>query len=692
MSFAHPWLAVGGIALALLPLLIHRWTRPEPRRLKFSAMRFLAEVQTELGRRSKLRDRLVLAARMAAIALIALALARARSSGFAALTGEAVDRVVVLDVSQSMAARPGGVAGFERARALALTHLAPAPGLRAGLVLAGARPRAVFDEPSANVGALREELRTAQPAPEALDADAALAAAVGLFARSEPHRARQIVVVTDLQRSGWETADLARVPAEVTFAFEVAASRRPAKNVAVTAVRLAGAAEPGGGVPVEVEVFNGSDFARTDEVELALADRADRMTVNVPPWEKKAVRFEVPAATGTMLAGTARIRGAADALPEDDARAFALPLAREPAVAVVTAQSARRGRTTAADYLARALAAGRGASAKPVARLASAELGTDALSAQDVVWLVHAGALPDDAVRALAGFLARGRGAVLVAAEPPDAGLPARLAKDLGDAATLPVTLLSLPIGQEAPDLAIGRVDAARRPFSAFPAAVRAHLAVAPVHRPVSMRRLAPASPDVLADFTDGTPALAIAGAGEGRLALLAADLAASPLARSPLFVPLVTELTAAVSADEQRAGELACGRPATTPLPAVGPAQSPPLLLGPDGKPVAGAAIEERNAGAVLRWVPAVPGLYMVRAGDASVTALAAACPAGESDLRAFDAEKIRARTTRGSVFVQGDVADADGAGGVPVWPYLALAAALACLLEAGLLAWWRA
>lgn len=692
MAFAHPWLAVVGVALAALPILIHRWTRPEPRRIRFSAMRFLSEVQAELGRRARLRDRLVLATRMAAIALLALALARARAAGFTAAPGDAVDRVVVLDVSQSMAARPGGsVTIFERARALAMERLAPAPGLRAGLVLAGARARSVFDELSANVGALREELRTVQPRAEAMDADEALALAARLLARDG--RAREIVVVTDLQRTGWESVDPGHVPGGIALSFEVAASPRAARNAAVTAVRLAGAVEPGAGLPVEVEVFNGSDRARAEEVQLALADRVDHATVTVPPWERRAVRFEVPAPGGVLLVGTARLPAASDALPEDDARPFALPLARDPSVAVVTSQAVRRGRTAAADYVTRALGAGRGAAARPVARLAPSELAPEAIAGHDVLWLVRAGAPGDDALRALAAFVARGKGVVAVLEDADDASTVTRLAAELGPGAALPVRAVTLSSGQDAPELAIARVDQARRPFAAFPVAVRAHLAAAPVRRPVSLQRVTKgASPDVVADFADGSPAIVSAAAGEGRLALIAADLAASPLARSPLFVPLVTELTAAVCADDQRVSELACGRPALTPLPPVAPGRAAPVLAGPDGKPVAGALIEERGAATVVHWEPPSPGHYILKSGDAVTGTLAVACPAAESDLRAMDAERLRGRGGARAVRVQGDVAGADGEGGAPIWPYLALAAALACVVEAGLLAWWRA
>ena len=61
---------------------------------------------------------------------------------------------------------------FERARPAAAAYLGDSPDLRAGLILAGASPRPVFDRLSANTSALREELGHATVKPERLNAQA----------------------------------------------------------------------------------------------------------------------------------------------------------------------------------------------------------------------------------------------------------------------------------------------------------------------------------------------------------------------------------------------------------------------------------------------------------------------------------------------------------------------------------------
>ena len=69
-----------------------------------------------------------------------------------------VVRVVVLDVSQSMAAVDRGIGTLERARSAAAGYLRYRPGLSANLVLGAASPRAVFGQPSTNFDLLRTEL------------------------------------------------------------------------------------------------------------------------------------------------------------------------------------------------------------------------------------------------------------------------------------------------------------------------------------------------------------------------------------------------------------------------------------------------------------------------------------------------------------------------------------------------------
>lgn len=75
MSFLHPAL-LAGLGLAAIPVILHLWMRPRPKRLPFPALRLLQTRQKQNSRRLRLRHLWLLLLRVGAIALIVLALAR----------------------------------------------------------------------------------------------------------------------------------------------------------------------------------------------------------------------------------------------------------------------------------------------------------------------------------------------------------------------------------------------------------------------------------------------------------------------------------------------------------------------------------------------------------------------------------------------------------------------------------------
>lgn len=72
----HPWAIAIGLTALAGPLIVHWLTRPRPAPLPLSTIRFVMEILDQRRARSRLRDWLILALRMAAVALLALAIAR----------------------------------------------------------------------------------------------------------------------------------------------------------------------------------------------------------------------------------------------------------------------------------------------------------------------------------------------------------------------------------------------------------------------------------------------------------------------------------------------------------------------------------------------------------------------------------------------------------------------------------------
>lgn len=117
MSFANP-LLLWALPAAALPAVIHLLSRRAARRLPFSDLTLLSQVEAKSRPRSRLRELLLLLARTLLILALVLAAAGpvARGSAAAASGGEGLDLVVLLDASYSMRARDAGRTRFEAAR------------------------------------------------------------------------------------------------------------------------------------------------------------------------------------------------------------------------------------------------------------------------------------------------------------------------------------------------------------------------------------------------------------------------------------------------------------------------------------------------------------------------------------------------------------------------------------------------
>jgi len=112
MSFLYPAFLLGALAIAV-PIVLHLLRRDVAPEVPFTAVHLLRKSPIERSRRRRLRDLLLLAARIAALFLLAAAFARPYATG-AAAPGELV--IVAVDRSLSMGA-PGRMA---KARDLAL--------------------------------------------------------------------------------------------------------------------------------------------------------------------------------------------------------------------------------------------------------------------------------------------------------------------------------------------------------------------------------------------------------------------------------------------------------------------------------------------------------------------------------------------------------------------------------------------
>ena len=128
-AFLSPLFLVG-VAAAAIPIAIHLFYRRTEPVIDFAAMRYLRRAPVEHSRRRRLRELVLLALRVTALVLLALAFARPYfSDSVAAQSGAAT--LVMIDTSVSLSA-PGR---FEAARERARRAIEDAPATHAvGLV------------------------------------------------------------------------------------------------------------------------------------------------------------------------------------------------------------------------------------------------------------------------------------------------------------------------------------------------------------------------------------------------------------------------------------------------------------------------------------------------------------------------------------------------------------------------------
>jgi aerotolerance regulator-like protein/VWA domain-containing protein len=530
VTFLAPVFLIGSAAAAI-PILLHLLKRePEPR-LQFSAVRFLRHAPVELTAKRRLRELLLLALRVAALVLLALAFARPFFASSAALESRGAT-IVAIDVSYSLSA-PGRI---ERARELAKAAIARAPAGDAVGVLTFGDVADPLAPPSA-------DRAMAAAAVDRVDAGfGATRYQVGLNAAVQELAGRHgtIVVVTDLQESGWDAGEQVSVPSSARV--EIADVGPPPPNLGVTAVRASGDR-------VTASVRNTGPRPRDTRVSLVLDGRpAGEMPVSIGPGASADVVFGAPARASAAEVSVVDHEG----LQADNVRYAILDESARPSLLVVTA-TGDLGRE--AFYVQQALAAGAPASAGyQVAGVGGAQLSTwDAarLAGQAAVLLLSTRGLERRGREALAAFTQGGGGLVIAAGPDVDGDV---IADVLGGS---PLKIAAS--ADDKPRLRMLAPADVRHPIFQPFGARAATLGLVKFQK---LARIGGGQCQTLATFTTGEAAMLECAAGEGRAIVIASDLNDrwNDFPLHPTFVPFVHEVVRYASSARPRAGEYLVG------------------------------------------------------------------------------------------------------------------------------------
>jgi hypothetical protein len=208
MTFLSP-LLLWGTLLGAIPLIIHLLNRRRFRRVEWAPMRYLKLTIQRNRRRIQLEQLLLLLLRISLPILLFLYLARPilNPTGLERWlgTGSRSSQVVLIDDSVSMGYTAGEVSAFARAQQAATALLAALPPQDRCTVMTTSAPRApVLHEVE---GTRREELAAtvaALPLSGTHAAWPALLQGVDEVLKSCTYPTRQLTILTDLRRSGWE--------------------------------------------------------------------------------------------------------------------------------------------------------------------------------------------------------------------------------------------------------------------------------------------------------------------------------------------------------------------------------------------------------------------------------------------------------------------------------------------------------
>lgn len=202
-------LLVWGTLLGVIPVIIHLLNRRRFRRVEWAPMRYLKLTIQRNRRRIQIEQLLLLLVRIALPVLLFLLLARplVNPTGLERWLGGAgrTSHVVLVDDSLSMGYAADGPPGFHRAREVAGALLAATrPGDRCTLVTTSAPRTPAFHEVE---GSRREALSgdvLALPQTETHAAWPTVLEAVDGVVQSCTYPTRQLTIVTDLRKAGWD--------------------------------------------------------------------------------------------------------------------------------------------------------------------------------------------------------------------------------------------------------------------------------------------------------------------------------------------------------------------------------------------------------------------------------------------------------------------------------------------------------
>ncbi|HEX4565961.1 MAG TPA: BatA and WFA domain-containing protein [Vicinamibacterales bacterium] len=624
-------LALVGLAALAIPVLIHLIQREKKRVVEFPSLMFLRRIPYQSVRRRRIRDAALLMMRLAALALIIMAFARPffRTDSLGAVTQNgARESVILVDTSYSMeyGDRWSKAQGAARAAIRAMK-----PGDRASLVFfstgADVAVRSAGDRSQ-----LESVVAAAKTGPGGTRYAPALKLAGSLLAES-PLPQREIVLISDFQRRGWDQTpgkDDVRLPDRATLTPVNVAGGDDTSNLAVTPISLVRTRfENHDRVAVTAGAVNHSSKAAS-RVPLTLVvdgQPIQTLTTDVGAHGSSSVTFSPFTVASRNMRGTVKL--ANDAIARDNVFDFVVSPSEPVRVTLVS----RAGADRETLFLSRALAIGEDPRVELTPRTPTTFSDADARSAAVVI--LDDVQVSDDLAARLSRFATEGGG--LFIALGPNATWPTHAASA---APAIPADTVDRTTGTP---LRLGGLEYSHPVFELFRAPRSGDFSAA---RFYEYRAVTQPVGQVLARFDDGAPALLERKVGAGRVLMWTSslDMDWGDMPVKPVFLPFVSTVTKYLADYTEAPASLTVGQVVPAPRRLGGKlstaSRGNTIAVAPSGSRV---SVDTEDGALELTE----QGFYDVRtlgAGADSATTLAVNVDLDESDLTPMDPRELQA------------------------------------------------
>lgn len=331
-----------GLVAAAIPIIIHLLNRRRVKRVQFSSLEFLEEVNKQRMRRINLRRILILILRTLAVLMLVVAFARPTLRSGLLFSGSMPKNVVVcLDASYSMGLNQETGTAFDAAKKISKDIVDEAGGGDAINVVAFSKQaETLLDKGTRNKGVVKSAIDRVALSSETTSIHGAVDRGLALIEQSDVEGG-EIYVVSDFRFNEDSTlVDEAKVPKNVRIYF-IPVYDDEVDNVSLDRVGVPRKLlRPGEVVKVSVTATNHSRRTPASvPLEVVVdGDRKAEQVLELAPSASQTVTFPLSLATPGRYHG--RVSKNRDRLAVDDDRFFLLDVSNSIPVTVVSGRRA----------------------------------------------------------------------------------------------------------------------------------------------------------------------------------------------------------------------------------------------------------------------------------------------------------------------------------------------------------------